>query len=172
MTRLSSFQSYVPGLTIQDYLELVRTRFPDLSDLLWFGRDYASDAFSELMSLNNEFETDATGRGGSYRRAQRNHIVRAQGIMSLFMLAAGDRGMTSIPAGWRLLDILGGNGLLARNFQEMVPQAANAVITSDMAGQMVVEALNDGLPAIRQRAQFLFMRDDSVDAALIAYGTH
>lgn len=46
------------------------------------------------------------------------------------------------------------------------------MITSDIAGHMVADALNAGLPAIRQRAQFLFLRDDSVDAVLLAYGTH
>ncbi len=47
-----------------------------------------------------------------------------------------------------------------------------SVLTGDISGQMVERALALGLPAVRQAANFLFLRDGSVDAVLLAYGTH
>jgi SAM-dependent methyltransferase len=37
---------------------------------------------------------------------------------------------------------------------------------------MVQRALGHGLPAVRQAAELLLLRDGSVDASLLAYGTH
>jgi len=37
---------------------------------------------------------------------------------------------------------------------------------------MVTQALEYGLPAIRQSAQFLFIKDSSFNAVILAYGTH
>jgi SAM-dependent methyltransferase len=152
---------------------MVEERFPALANLLWFDRPGANEALGNLRGLVNEFETDAdTGRGSSYRHAQLNRMVRAQGIRTLFTLAAGVPTMERIPSDWTALDLLGGDGLLTHVFKTLAPQAGNSVITSDMAGHMVADALSAGLPAIRQQAQFLFMRDESVDAVMLAYGTH
>jgi ubiquinone/menaquinone biosynthesis C-methylase UbiE len=163
----------MPGLSVGDYISLVEKEFSSFADMLWFDRDGAAAAIGQLCESVNEFETNAdTGRGVSYRRAQKNRMVRARGIRALFTLAAGVRDMTQIHPGWTALDLLGGDGLLAQVFKMMAPRTGNAVITSDMAGHMVIEALRAGLPAIRQQAQFLFMRDETVDAVLLAYGTH
>jgi len=163
----------VPGLSVEDYTSLIEKRFPAFADTLWFDRNGAAAAIDELCESVNEFETNAdTGRGVSYRHAQRNRMVRARGIRALFTLAAGTGGVTQIHPRWTALDLLGGDGLLAHVFKTMAPHTENAVITSDMAGHMIVEALRAGLPAIRQQAQFLFMRDETVDAVLLAYGTH
>jgi SAM-dependent methyltransferase len=166
-------KQYVPGLTVEDYVSLIEKRFPAFADKLWFGRNGAAEAIDDLSQCTNEFETDAdTGRGTSYRRAQRNRMVRAQGIHTLFTLAAGVPSVAQIHRRWTALDVLGGDGLLAHVIKVMAPHTENAVITSDMAGHMIVEALRAGLPAIRQRAQFLFLRDETIDAVLLAYGTH
>ncbi|MDH2428444.1 methyltransferase domain-containing protein [Sphaerisporangium sp. TRM90804] len=166
-------QPYLPGLPLGDYLDQIGKRFPDFGRVLWFDRKGAAEALAGLSATTNEFETnDDDGRGDSYRRAQLNRMIRARGMRTLFTLAAGVPDMESIPPGWTLLDLLGGDGLLARVFATMAPRPRHAVITSDMAGHMVAAALHAGLPAIRQQAQFLFMRDESVDAALLAYGTH
>ncbi len=151
----------------------IESRFPAFADLLWFERPGASAALDDLARLVNEFETDAdTGRGASYRHAQRNRMVRARGIRTLFMLAAAVPDAEFIPRRWTALDLLGGDGLLAHVFKTLAPHTENSVITSDMAGHMVADALRAGLPAIRQQAQFLFLRDMTVDAVLLTYGTH
>jgi len=165
-------KAYLPRLTVGGYLNLVEERFPELAPLLDFERPGTARALDELCGFVNEFETDDDGRGGSYRRAQRNQMVRARGIRALFALAADVGEVTEIPAQWRLLDLLGGDGLLAQVCRTIAPQAHDAVITSDMAGHMVSEALRNGLPALRQQAQYLFLRDETVDAVLVGYGSH
>jgi SAM-dependent methyltransferase len=165
--------AYLPGLPVDAYLDLIRTRFPELVDAVWLDRSGAGDALYELTELANEFEDDTNqGRGTSYRLAQRDRMVRSTGIRSLFSLAAGVDDVAAIPRRWRVLDVLGGDGLLAQVLRTVAPQVQDTVITSDLAGHMIGEALRNGLPAIRQAAQFLFMRDEVVDAVLLAYGTH
>src|SRR5207237_5518083 len=78
-----------------------------------------------------------------------------------------------LPFGWRLLDVLGGDGLIARALNMMRPGLTRQpVLTSDVAESMILHAWAQGLPAIREPAQHLFLRDASFDAVLIAYGTH
>jgi ubiquinone/menaquinone biosynthesis C-methylase UbiE len=166
-------EPYIPGIPVAEYAHLIESRFPAFADLLWFDRPGASAALDDLAQLVNEFETDANaGRGASYRHAQRNRMVRARGIRTLFMLAAAVPDAKFITPRWTALDLLGGDGLLAHVFKTFAPHTENSVITSDAAGHMVAGALRAGLPAIRQQAQFLFLRDMTVDAVLLAYGTH
>src|SRR5205807_3017185 len=49
---------------------------------------------------------------------------------------------------------------------------AEAILTGDIAGHMIMAALAQGLPAVRQAAQFLLLRSGCMDAVLFAYGTH
>jgi SAM-dependent methyltransferase len=113
------------------------------------------------------------GRGESYRQAQQDPTVRRQGIGQLFALAA--------PGGrigaWRpdhvVLDVLGGDGTLARAVRALLPPRRRpTVLTSDLSAGMVAAAQRLGLPAVRQPAQALQLRDRSVDAVVLAYGTH
>jgi SAM-dependent methyltransferase len=164
--------SYIPGIDVAAYISLVEKRFSRLAGALWFDREGAAEAIDELCRSVNEFETNDAGRGESYRRAQRDRLVRAHGIRSLFRLAADVADVSEIPAGWTALDLLGGDGLLADVLGATAPQTRGSIITSDMASHMVLEALRAGLPAIRQQAKFLFLHDEVADAALIAYGSH
>jgi len=113
------------------------------------------------------------GRGDSYRLAQEDPTVRLHGIRQLFTRAS-PRGRLS---SWRpehvLLDLLGGDGTLARAVHLFTaPANRPTVLTSDMSAGMIRAAQRRGLPAIRQAAQRLRLRDGSVDAVLMAYGTH
>ena len=163
---------YLPGVTLDDYLRLVRRRFPRLYDSLWFDREGGADAMDSLSRTSNEFETDQDGRGESYRQAQENSTVRMRGVRHLISLLTGTTEFDAVGAQWQALDVLGGDGLLARMLDGFAPRVGRGLITSDIAGNMVAEALNRGLPAIRQDARFLFLRDQSMDAVLLAYGTH
>jgi SAM-dependent methyltransferase len=113
------------------------------------------------------------GRGDSYREAQRDPTVRLHGIRQLFALAAPDGRLRS----WRpqhvVLDMLGGDGTLARAVAAVLPRWCRpTVLTSDLSAGMVAAAQRLGLPALRQPAQALRLRDGSVDAVVLAYGTH
>lgn len=164
---------YLPGMTLEEYADLARRQFPELADALWLDRPGAESALRILANGENEFEDDGgVGRGESYRRAQQRRMVRSRGMRSLFAMAAGVDTPAEIPRDWRLLDVLGGDGLLAYVLRAVAPQVERTVTTSDMAGNMVLAALRDGLPAIRQLAQYLFLRDETMDAVIIAYGTH
>lgn len=118
-------------------------------------------------------DAPAGGRGDTYRLAQEDPTVRLHGIRQLFTITS-PRGVLS---SWRpehvLVDLLGGDGTLARAV-ELFTAPANrpTVLTSDMSAGMVRAAQRRALPAIRQAAQRLRLRDESVDAVLMAYGTH
>ena len=139
-----------------------------LAALLDFDRPGTREAFADLSHLTTEFDSDHSGRGDSYRRAQTDTSVRWTGMRQLLRLAANGSEHGT------LLDVLGGDGTIAA--------AATAhgggelsgwfVITSDRSAQMVDGALRRGLPAVRQDARFLFLKDSCVDAVLSAYGTH
>lgn len=121
-----------------------------------------------------DFEDAPTGgRGDSYRLAQRDPTIRLHGIEQLFAMASPSGALSS----WRpehvLVDLLGGDGTLARAVELITaPDNRPTVFTSDMSAGMVRAAQQRELPAIRQAAQRLRLRDRSVDAVLMAYGTH
>ncbi|WP_020670037.1 class I SAM-dependent methyltransferase [Amycolatopsis nigrescens] len=160
-------------MTLMDYRRHIRARFPWFADLLRFEWPHDPGRIERLSVLSNEFETDdGDGRGESYRRAQRDPMVRLVGISKLFCLAAGVESLDAIPPEWRLLDVLGGDGTLAKTFDSLRPGRGSTVITGDLAGNMITEALRAGLPAVRQQAQRLLLRDEVLDAVLVAYGSH
>jgi ubiquinone/menaquinone biosynthesis C-methylase UbiE len=162
--------SYLPSATLGDYVRDVATMHPILECVLDFSRPETYDAIESLVSTTTEFDSDETGRGDSYRRAQENATVRWTGAQQLLRLCIPH--MSSRDA--VVLDVLGGDGTLARAVKTQTKPAAPrlSVLTGDISGHMVERALSKGLPAVRQAAHFLFLRDDSVDAALLAYGTH
>ena len=162
--------SYLPGMTLREYVTLVRERHPLLAARLAFDRPGAESALHELGAIENEFETDGrAGRGESYRASQADPTMRMRGILTLLRLSLENAG-----EGAFLLDVLGGDGTIARATTTRSVRGGRAwtPITSDIAGGMIAAALHLGLPAIRQAAQFLFLVAGSVDAVLLAYGTH
>ncbi|UNO43140.1 class I SAM-dependent methyltransferase [Streptomyces sp. MST-110588] len=165
---------YLDGIDVGAYLDLTREQHPQLYAELDFGRDGAREALKSLAQVFNEFETDdrENGRGDSYRRAQKHIAVRMTGIRRLFELAGGVKDVRDLSPTWRTLDLLAGDGLLTRALRVLAPQVRDGVISSDIARTMVTAALSAGLPAIRQDARFLFMRDAAMDAVILAYGSH
>jgi SAM-dependent methyltransferase len=162
--------TYLPAQTLSDYLGTIATVHPQLRSLLDFDRPGSVEALDELATTRSEFDSDRTGRGDSYRRAQRDALVRWTGISRLLNLTApADAASEQL-----VLDVLGGDGTLARAAGSRTEgiDAKLRIITGDLSGHMVERALAQGLPAVRQAAHFLFLRDDCVDAVLLAYGTH
>lgn len=161
---------YLPSRTLDEYLSAVASLHPQLHPVLDFQRPGCSEALDRLVAASSEFDSDHNGRGDSYRRAQRDPLVRWTGIRTLLEFAVPD---TSGEAPL-VLDVLGGDGTLARAVGSHTGsvQSKLTIITGDISGPMVDRALAQGLPAVRQAAQFLFIREMSVHAVLLAYGTH
>ena len=164
---------YLPNFSLAEYLERVRARFPDLEDMLDFERTGAPQALLELENTRNEFETDEDGRGDAYRRSQLDTSVRSRGISSLLSLTISDRHRHQRGPRPIILDLLGGDGTVARCVRDgRLGLDHLRIITSDIAGAMIQSALELGLESIRQPAQFLFMKDQQVDGVFAAYGLH
>ncbi|MGH3564662.1 MAG: class I SAM-dependent methyltransferase [Pseudonocardia sp.] len=97
-------------------------------------------------------------------------FARAQGARTLLDLFAHGRPAADPVL---VLDVLGGDGLVARIARASAMSSPGVTIaTSDVAPAMVDAALGAGLPALWQPAQRLILRDASVDGVLSAYGTH
>lgn len=165
---------YLPNLDQAEFEDMFRRKHPTFASALHFEGDGAFTALGRLLRERNEFETDAHGgRGRSYRKAQRATTARLTGIKTLLQMVAGATDLNMIPWDTRLLDVLGGDGLVTRALRVLAPDLPMIpILTSDMAGHMVAEALSQGLPAIRQAADFLFLRECAFDGVLIAYGSH
>ncbi|WP_229795687.1 class I SAM-dependent methyltransferase [Saccharothrix coeruleofusca] len=161
---------YLPSLSLEAYLRHVEVEHPELHRLLDLDKARSEGVLLRLVSVTNEFDTDDTGRGDSYRRAQRDAFARWKGIRELLRLAT----RTTSAGEKTVLDVLGGDGTVARAAALRPGSRAErlSVITGDISGRMVACALDYGLPAVRQSADCLLLRDASVDATLLAYGTH
>ncbi|WP_255950574.1 class I SAM-dependent methyltransferase [Streptomyces odontomachi] len=163
-------RSYLPGMTLDDYVRDVVAPDALLRSVLDFGRPGSRDVLSALASKVNEFDDDDTGRGDSYRRAQRDATVRWTGMRRMLRLCAP----TAATRESVVLDVLGGDGTVARAVavQDDASLPGLTLLTGDVSARMIAQALGHGLPAVRQPADFLFLRDASVDAVLLAYGSH
>ncbi|TNM27783.1 methyltransferase domain-containing protein [Streptomyces sedi] len=157
-------------MTLHDYHLYMKEAHPATAELLDTERLAATEHERWLVE-GNEFDDDETGRGGSYRRAQAQGEARRTGITELFRMLGGPdaAGMGTV------LDVLGGEGLLSRVWRDLrgVPATAPVpLITGDISGGMVAAALRGGLPAVRQRADRLLLRDGTMNGVLVGYGTH
>lgn len=165
---------YLPGVSVEDFEKMFADRFPEMAPALWLRRP-GGEAILDLRQANpNEFESDESGRGDSFRRAHERSSVKATGMSTLLALATGCTDITQVPDGFRLLDILGGSGTLVRVTREL-PQWKTGrewILSGDVSSEMVRQALDYGLPAVRQPAQFLLVREQAFNAILIAYGAH
>jgi ubiquinone/menaquinone biosynthesis C-methylase UbiE len=167
-------RNYLPGMSLEDFENFFGERFPEMAPVLWLHRQDAESVVAAMCSQVNEFESDETGRGDSFRQAHERSSVKATGMNRLLELATGRATVGQLPSGFRLLDVLGGDGTLVRVTGEL-PQWCTPhdwILTGDVSAGMVRRALDHGQPALRQPAQFLLCRDAAFDAVLVAYGAH
>lgn len=163
---------YVPGFTVTAYRAHM-SAFPRFAAALPGLLDGTPRRISRLA---NEFDDDVSGRGDSYRISQRSPLVRATGISALMDRALGPHAASAasgagVPADFRVLDVLGGDGTIARSLAAQGGRA-DWLLTGDLSAPMVAEALRYGLPAVCQPAQRLAVADAAFDAVVLAYGTH
>ncbi|HEY2236956.1 MAG TPA: class I SAM-dependent methyltransferase [Candidatus Angelobacter sp.] len=167
---------YLLEHSLGNYLRYCRKAFPLLYDCLDLSRlsgNSLRHLLTELESISPHFESEAQGgRGNTYRNAQnRNPVFRARGIKKLFELAKPE-GCQFSPSDV-VLDAIGGNGTFTRalNLLELCGQIPT-IFTADASAMMISDALAQSLPAIRQPAQLMLLRDNSADGVVFAYGTH
>jgi SAM-dependent methyltransferase len=150
-------------------------RFPAFRESIWESRPDVAALVDRLCTARNEFSSDGdTGRGDSYRAAQADHRVRLVGIRTLLQLATGQEGLVRpLAFDGAILDVLGGTGVLQLASRDLsLAPGGLRILTADIAAEMVVQALGLGLPAIRQAAQAMLLRDGAFDAVIVAYGAH
>lgn len=173
--KTSLSNSYIPKFSVESYLAYMSNNFPELFKTFWFDRPDAFKIIDKMNQNTTDFEGSRKGgRGDSYRKAQVNSSVRIVGIKQLIQFAINNHDTQNLPASYKILDVLGGDGILARAFSSIQSQnnPKLLILTSDIAGDMISQAFNYGLPAIRQPAHYLLLKDNSYDAVIIAYGTH
>lgn len=129
-----------------------------------------------ILRLTNNKVTDFEdfnegGRGTSYIKAQKNIDVRLVGMESIFNLIALNNNIENFTKEHLVLDGLGGDGLLDRAYS-LFGNNKPTIITSDISRNMITEALKSGHIGIRQPVQCLLFKNDSLDAVILAYGTH
>lgn len=165
-----------PKPSLVERLAEVRERWPDFFECIDLARVSESSCNLIVAMARSALDFNSIaggGRGESYRLAQINPMIRSTGISRLFKLIRPEGGTKEFTPQHKVLDVLGGDGVLARAINQMLPQATRPhIITSDLAEDMVRAAQAYGLFAIQQPAQKLLLKDNSTDGVIIAYGTH
>lgn len=163
-------------LSLVERLAEVREKWPEFFECIDLER--VSEASCDLIvtMATSAFDFNSIlggGRGESYRLAQVNPLIRSTGITQLFNFIRPSNGTKEFTPQHKVLDVLGGDGVLARAIDQMLPEAVRPqIITSDLAEDMVLAAQAYGLFAIQQPAQKLLLKDNCVDSVIIAYGSH
>ncbi|AFK56146.1 Generic methyltransferase (plasmid) [Tistrella mobilis KA081020-065] len=165
---------YLEDLPAPAALQMLRSRFPVFDRLLDPGRTAPAalrDAVAAMNAASWEFEdADTGGRGTAYNLAQRATDNRAPGMAALLRLFSP--GFDRIPGPETLLlDVLGGDGTLAR-FVNGLDTPGPMIVSADLSRLMVEACLARDLPALRQAATHSLIRGGALDGVLIAYGSH
>ena len=164
---------YLPDLDFETNFKNLQTRFPQIANDIQFDRlipDTIDSFYHQLDEKAKDFDND--GRGKSYREAQIDFMVRHVGIEKLFDLVAPNNQAKDLTSNHKIIDILGGNGVLAKCFNKLFPNNNLTILTSDISASMIQDALANGLLAFRQPAHKIFTYDNVFDGSIIAYGMH
>ena len=165
-----------PKPSLAERLAEVRKRWPEFYECIDLARVSETSCDLIVAMATSAFDFNSMvggGRGESYRLAQINPMIRSTGISQLFKFIRPANGTKEFTPQHKVLDVLGGDGVLARAIDQMLPQATRPhIITSDLAEDMVRAAQAYGLFAIQQPAQKLLLKDNCTDGVIIAYGTH
>lgn len=168
--------NYLPGMSFSSYLERIEGISPKYFTTLQFDNKKVSKIIREMNKNSVDFEgAEKGGRGDSYRQSQTNITVRLTGILQIIEYITQVKDPHKLPDTFRILDVLGGDGTLIRAISSTykgVKKTPPIILTSDIAGDMIASALEYGLPAIREPASHLFLKNNSFDGVVIAYGTH
>lgn len=163
-------RNQVPGNDPWAQLEELRKAFPELYSVIDRNRleEWSGDLAAESATRD---DFGPGGRGTEYLQAQALDVhARATGISQLVRLLMGtparEDGRPRI-----MVDLLGGDGLVRRVCREAALGQVS-ILTCDLSPYMIASAWSQGLPALIQRAERPLLKDSSVDAVLLAYGSH
>lgn len=162
---------YVNGYSFGEYLEYLRQGHPELHDLLSHERCGEAERHVATMNMGSwEFEDQHVGgRGFSYNVAQRSADNRRVGMLALLKCFGSS---AELPGqAFRILDVLGGDGTVARCCKTL-RRHAPTIYTADISKFMIDACHAQALPCVRQPATRSLFRDDVLDGVLIAYGSH
>lgn len=125
---------------------------------------------ADMNSSSWEFEhEEAGGRGLAYNSAQKSTDNRKEGMTRLLQCLSPGAGFPG--PDFRILDVLGGDGTLAR-FCATLGDRMPTIYSADISKFMVDACRAQRLPCIRQSATRSLFRDNILDGVLIAYGSH
>lgn len=159
----------VPGDSPRAQVAELAIGYPELYEAVDPERlDQWVDELGHRMHVERDFGT--SGRGVPYLDAQgRNPSARAVGINRLVgMILDALQGINRKPL---MVDLLGGDGLVSRVCTGL-DLAGLSILTCDLSPYMVAEAWKKGVQALLQRAEQPLLKSASVDAVLLAYGSH
>ena len=166
--------AYLPEHSFRSFLRHLERHHPFVFGLIdeRYRRDQRFDGFAEeLNQLSWEFEVTDSGRGLSYNVAQhQSQSNRAAGMSKLLEIATRD-GPQFPGRGLVLLDALAGDGTVQR-YASSLPNRDLYIVSADISSYMIDCCLSQDLPCLRQSATRSLVRNDALDAVLIAYGTH
>ncbi|GHO95050.1 hypothetical protein KSF_050980 [Reticulibacter mediterranei] len=155
--------------------EYIENNFPELYACIDLEKVIATvSLFHRDSARTADFEaTQQGGRGELYTYAQKNLSVRQVGITQLFRMIAPEQDLRKFSKKYTVLDALGGDGTLTRSLLNVLSSNTQpSILTSDISAYMVSAARAHGLPAIRQMVQSLVLKDNCLDASIVAYGSH
>lgn len=169
----------VPGFTTTEYIDWLQWHHPRLLSVLeqrvHADHNQLSSHFLALGDIAGHVEfnqNSTTGRGKPYRERQKRYpLARATGYQDIFrVLHTCTGGMKPCTL---VADCLGGNGTLFRASRALLrPSEQPYWITADSSADMVLDAICQDLPVIRQAAQYTLFVDNVLDAAFFGYGFH
>ena len=162
---------YVNGYSFEEYLDYLRHGHPELFDLLSHERCYDAERYIAKMNMISwEFEDEKVdGRGLAYNVAQKSADNRKVGMTTLLKCFSPS---FEVPGqGFRILDVLGGDGTFAR-FCKTLGHHTPTIYTADISKFMIDDCHAQALPCVRQSATRSLFRDNVLDGVLIAYGSH
>jgi ubiquinone/menaquinone biosynthesis C-methylase UbiE len=162
---------YVSEYSFEEYLDYLRHDYPELFDLLSHERCCDAERHTATMNMISwEFEDEkVSGRGLAYNVAQKSADNRKVGMITLLKCFWPS---CEVPGrGFRILDVLGGNGTFAR-FCKTLGHHTPTIYTADISKFMIDACHAQALPCVRQSATRSLFRDNVLDGVLIAYGSH
>jgi SAM-dependent methyltransferase len=169
----------VPGLPVPEYMRWIRGHHGRLCSLL--DPNILGDSrrlarhFIDLGEIPGHLEfTEAPerGRGRAYRERQKRYpLARQVGYQTIFeLLSAGTRDLSPNTV---VVDSLGGNGTIWRATRALLsPTRQPYLISADPSADMILDAIRQDIPALRQAAQSTLFASSTVDAAFFGYGLH
>ncbi|GBL16065.1 ubiquinone/menaquinone biosynthesis C-methyltransferase UbiE [Microcystis aeruginosa NIES-1211] len=125
---------------------------------------------SQAWTTQNEFST--SGRGEDYLESIRLFPdVRSEGTLDLLRLAH-PQGSLEFDGDYIIADLLAGDGYIEETSKRHL-SSAPLFVNSDSSPFMVQQCRKKEMFAVCEFAQDLFwLKDESVDAVIFAYGTH